>query len=467
MKYLPILYAMLTSAAMAAEIQSAENLKDFRWHAPIKTEASAPYYRITLPVDAYLNTAQPGLADLRVFNAVGTPVPFARTQATGSSERQLQRSTVRWFPLYGPAGNDATLPSLDVTVKQAGDGTLVEVHTVPAGQSPGSPRSVRGYLLDASKLERRETAEALELDWQGTADGFQLLDIEASDNLQDWRSVQRNVQLARLNFNGEQIERRRIELSGLPGRYLRLQWRDPLIAPELIRAEIEQGSAHWKTPPLAWSAPVSPLRSPLNLQPSEYHYQLAQALPVSRIRIALPPGNVLLPLEIMQPMRERRQWHSIARSIAYRINSNNREWMQDEVLLSGLWLKEFIVRFDPRSSRNMGQPALQIGLAPEQVVFLAEGAGPYTLAVGNSKVGNAMLPLSTLVPGLGSPSAPQIVEAALAAGATSPSLSQAPTVPSLPTTDWKKIALWGLLIAGVLIMAGMAWQLLRQMGRKE
>ena len=461
MKRIAMLVVVLASA-----VASAETPADFRWHAPVKADASAPYYRFTLPVDAYLNAAQPGFADLRVFNAAGVPVPFALTSPSGSSERNVQRTALRWFPLREAGESNAATGKLDVTVRQSSDGTLVEVHSA-SGKPANKPQAVRGYLLDASKLGRHESAQALELDWQGGNDGFQLLDIEASDNLQDWRSVQRNVQLARLDFNGERIERRRIELAGLPGRYLRLNWRDPQVAPALIRAEIEQSSAHWKAPPLAWSAQVAPQRSPLNLQPGEFHYRLEQALPVSRIRIALPQGNILLPLQILQPIRERRDWQSIARSVVYRIHNNQREWMQDEIVLGGQWLKEFIVRFDPRSSRNIGQPALQIGIAPEQVVFLAEGAAPYALAVGNGKMGSGALPLATLVPGLGSPNAPQIAEAVLASGTATAMPASSPANAMLPQADWKKNALWGVLIAGVLAMAAMAWQLVRQMKKKE
>ncbi|OQW85722.1 MAG: hypothetical protein BWK72_20835 [Rhodoferax ferrireducens] len=457
---------MVFLVLLAGVINAAEHVQDFNWRALVKADTSAPYYRVTLPVEAYLNTAQPGFADLRVFNAAGEPVPFARTAPSGSSERSMQRTTLRWFPLREAVASNAAAGKLDVTVRQSGDGTLVEVHSA-AGKPENKSQAVRGYLLDASKLVRHESAQALELDWQGGNDGFQLLDIEASDNLQDWRSVQRNVQLARLDFNGERIERRRIELAGLPGRYLKLQWRDPAIAPELVRAEIEQGSAHWKAPPLAWSAQIAPLRSALNLQPGEFHYRLEQALPISRIRIVLPQGNVLLPLQILQPIRERRDWHGIAHGVVYRINSNNREWIQDEIALSGPWLKEFIVRFDPRSSRNISQPTMQIGIAPEQVVFLAEGAAPYELAVGNGKMASGALPLATLVPGLGAPNAPHIAEAVLASGAASVMPASSPASALQPQADWKKIALWGVLIAGVLAMAAMAWQLVRQMDRKE
>jgi hypothetical protein len=445
---------ILASAAVLAETP-------FAWQAQVEADASAPYYRLTVPVEAYLKAAQPGLADLRVFNAEGAPVAFARIAPSGSREERVTRTALRWFPLREAAsGADG---KLDVTVRQSRDGALLEVHA-RSGQTPDS--RVSGYLLDASALTQREGVRALTLDWQGEVEGFQLLDLEASDNLQDWRSVQRHVQLARLDFNGERIERRRIELAGLSGRYLKLRWRDPAVAPTLTHAEIEQSSAQWQSPALAWSSAVLPVDSPLNLQAGEYHYRLESAVPVSRIRLDLPAGNALLPLQILQPTRERRHWQSVARGVVYRINSNQREWMQDEIALDGQWLKEFIVRVDPRSGRALNAPALYVGIAPEQVVFLAEGAAPYRLAVGNGQMRNAALPLSTLVPGLGSANAPQIAKARLASATVSATFASSPASAG-PQADWKKAALWGVLLAGVLLMAGMAWQLLRQMNKKS
>lgn len=457
---------LICCVLLAGVAHAAERPQDFNWRAPVKTEANAPYYRVTLPVEAYLNATQPGIADLRVFNAAGVAVPYARVTPAGSNERSTQRTALRWFPLRAAVA-DGGASTLKVTVRQASDGTLVEVRTKSGGPSAGKVEAVRGYLLDASKLTHREQCEGLELDWAGSADGFQLLNIEASDDLQDWHSVRRNVQLARLDFNGERIEQRRISLAGLPGRYLRLHWLDPVQAPELISASIEQSSAQWKNPPLAWSAPIAPQSVPLGLQPGKFQYQLPQALPVSRIRIALPEGNALLPLEILQPDQAKRHWPSIARSVVYRINSNGREWMQDEVALSGQWLKEFIVRIDPRSSKGVNVPNVQIGIAPEQVVFLAEGAPPFTLAVGQAKTATAALPLSMLVPGFGSANAPQIAEATLDHATVSAVAASSPGVVAITPADWKKIALWGLLVAGVLAMGAMAWQLVRQMQRKE
>lgn len=462
MKWL-LLLGLLSGVAGAAE-----SPQPFAWRAPLAMDASAPYQRFTLPQDAYLHAAHSDLRDLRVFNAEGVPVPIARTRQAGSSEKTTHSSALRWFPLTGTrrVASDAGDAGLTVSVRAGSDGTLVEVQS---GAKPAATTEEvrRGYVLDASHLEKRANVQALTLDWRGTV-GFQLLDISASDNLQDWYSVRSGAQLARLDYNGERIERRRIELNGLPGRYLRLLWRDPAQAPELTSADVEETTAFWRSPPTEWFEPQVPVQSALKLQTGEFHYRLPLALPVSRIRLLLPPGNALLPLEILQPERERRHWRRITRTVVYRIGGEGREWLRDEIALPGWPLSEFILRIDSRSNQTAA-PQLQVGIEPEQLVFLAEGKPPYQLAVGNAKAVNVALPLTTLVPGLGGSNAPQIAEAKVlpaslpAASASQPGALQRASA----EIDWKKAALWGVLLAGVLAMGVMAWKLVKQLNQKK
>lgn len=445
---------------LALPVHADESLQAFSWRAPVDINANASYQRITLPMDVYLHVSQPDLRDLRVFNGEGRPVPFAHTAQRGSSEKMTRNVPLRWFPLI--ASQTATEASLNVQVRQDAKGALLEVKSTQPSV-PGEQLR-RGYVLDASAIGKRDAMTALILDWRNSQ-GFQLLDVEASDNLQDWRRIRSGAQLARLDYNGERIERRRIEISGLPSRYLRLLWREPSQAPELTHVEIEETVSQWRTPALAWTGPITPLRSPLNLQPGEYHYSLPQTLSVVRLRLSLPQGNVLLPLEILNPDRERRHWQRLTRSVAYRITEQGREWLQDEITLPGYPLKELILRLDQRSSQGGSAPVLEAGIEAGQVVFLAEGKAPYTLAIGNAQAASMALPLNTLVPGLDTSDGPKVADAQVQVGQIASDITAVQTG-SAPT-DWRRLALWGVLVAGVLAMAVMAWQLVRQMKAKE
>ncbi len=462
------------AAMLALPALAQEKPENFSTRLRIVTEAAMPYYRLSVPLQAYLASAHGDLRDLRVFNAAGQPVPYALLAASGSTEQSVQRQKLRWFPLRAAAAgqhaNTDDDSALSVVVKQAGDGTLVEINskrgtsTSPAAK-PDAAR-VRGYVLDASRIADRLAVRALDLDWDKAGGDFQLLDLESSDDLQHWNSLATGVQLARLDYNGARIENRRIELHGFRDRYLRLIWREPAAAPMLVDVELEQSSSRYQSAPLAWSAPIAASAPDADLKAGEYRFHLAQPLPVARLRLELPPGNQLLPLEVLSSGRERRQWHSLANTVAYRIKSKGHEWTNTEIPLSGYPLQDFVLRVDPRLNPLPQGPQLAFALQPAQIVFLASGEAPYTLATGNKDAKDASLAPATLVPGFGNPDSPEIANAGIEAASSPPEPGTPAAVPApAPERDWKKIALWSVLVLGVVGMAAMAWQLLRQMNK--
>ncbi|MBK9220096.1 MAG: DUF3999 domain-containing protein [Uliginosibacterium sp.] len=465
--------------ALPGAASAQDKPASFATRLPVQTLTRAPYYRVDLPIEVYQAAAFGDLRDLRVFNAGGQAVPHTRLAASSEMATETRKTALRWFPLSAPAtGAPEATPdqALAIVVKQNADGSLVEIHsnTGKSGATAGAEKAetLRGYVLDASPIAARESLRSLEIDWRGTPGNFQLVDLDASDDLQHWRRIQTGIQLARLEFNGERIERRQIELNGLRERYLRLIWREPAVAPALTDAIVEQTATHWAAAPISWSVPVPPSPDSRDLKPGEYAYKLPLALPLRQLRLQLPPGNVLLPLEVLVPAPDRRRWRPLARSVVYRITSNGREWSQNEIPLPGGMLDEFVVRIDPRSNTLPHGPLLAYGLEPAQLIFLSSGEPPYQVAVGNRQAQDAALPAMTLIPGFGSQQVPEIGLATLKTGvqlgadptATAPAASGIQPLPTEPR-NWKKIILWSVLIAGVLGMALMAWQLLRQMNK--
>lgn len=464
----PFLVALAALASLTAAAQDKPG--DFAVRLPIVTTTASPYYRATVPLQAYLSSARGDLRDMRVFNAAGQPAPYALLAASGSAEERTQRQTLRWFPLRAPtvaganaAGDDS---ALKVVVTQAGNGTLVEVDSrraTSAARAGSAETAVRGYVLDASQVADRQSTRALEIDWDKAGGDFQLIDVESSDDLRHWAPLATGVQLARLDFNGSRIENRRVELPGFRDRYLRLIWRQPAQAPVLTGAELEQSQSRFHGAPLAWSAPIAADAAEAGLKPGEYHFHFDRPLPLARLRIELPAGNQLLPVEILAPGRDRRFWRRLADGVAYRITSKGREWSNTEILLSGSPLQALVLRVDPRTNPTQ-PPSIAYALQPAQVVFLASGEAPYSLAVGNAEARDAALAAETLIPGFGHAGSPEIADARIDVAGT-PAAAPAATTPVAAQTGygWKKIALWSVLVLGVAGMAAMAWQLLRQM----
>ena len=108
-------------------------------------------------------------------------------------------------------------------------------------------------------------------------------------------------------------------------------------------------------------------------------------------------------------------------------------------------------------------PTLQFAVRGTQLVFLARGAGPYTLALGNPTATAANLPLATLIPDYSPQRLKELGQAKVEGAAQlTTSTAASPDVAVASGPDWKKIGLWAVLLLGVLALAGMALSLLRK-----
>jgi len=411
----------------AFPVAAGEKTPRFQTHLVIETPEQAAYYRVTLPLRVYEASKRDDLGDLRILNA--------KTQNEG----------------------------LHVVVRQADNGTLVSLEGHSSGSSKASEgEQVRGYVLDASQIRNRDRAIGLDLDWGGHGAQFQLLDVETSDDLQHWSVIQQNVQLADLDYNGTRINNRHIELHGLSGRYVRLLWRDPVLAPTLAQARITVNDSYTLPPPLVWSQALTARPDTGKDGIREYHYHLPRAIPVNRINIELPAGNQLLPVRILRPSKTGQPRITLATSVVYRIQDQKREWQHSEILLGNPLLQDFLLQTDARMAALPAAPTIRYAVQPEQLVFLASGQPPFSLVTGNADVRNATLPIGTLVPGYGQEGGPRIADAQIKAETLAHQVTENATS-SPDKTSTKKYLLWGILILGVLAMAGMTWQLIRQM----
>jgi hypothetical protein len=103
-------------------------------------------------------------------------------------------------------------------------------------------------------------------------------------------------------------------------------------------------------------------------------------------------------------------------------------------------------------------PTLRFGLRAPQVVFLARGDGPFTLAIGNAAAKPADLPIATLIPDF----TPQKMNSLGRAEADNTQVKLIPMSPDDASgIDWKRVGLWSVLVLGVMLLGWMAFSTLR------
>lgn len=445
---LALLLALCGGPAPATSAE--EGVDGFAAQATLALAGAGPWYRVDVPVAMHLAAAHGDLRDLRIFDAQGQAQAYS-LGAGAEQYRETRRETaVARFPLYARRNSQETP---EVRIRRGEGGTLVEV--APQVRPDPQAQQLRGWLLDASGVE--DSLQQLVLDWEeAEGEGFQQFSIEASDDLQNWRAWGTG-QVARLEFAEERILQAEVDLPGLKARYLRLLWLEPKQAPVLRSATLISVRGDRQAAPLNWSEPFAAGRT----GSGELLWELPLALPVEKVRIEPVERGTLAPVRLSGRADVSLPWHALASGVLYHLPEQGVERLNDELTLPGLPVRQLSLRVDPRGGGLGSEPRLRVALPVTQVVFLARGTPPYTLATGNPRLQDQSLPLSTLRPGqaAGEEFAVARVEGALRFAGSAVPPEGASAVNGI---EAKRIGLWVVLLSGVGLLLMMSLKMLRK-----
>lgn len=431
---------------MGSAACAQEGPADFATQVPLAVSGNGPWYRLELPLAVQLSAHQADLSDVRVFNAAGEPQAYSLSRQVSPRTESRNVTEVKWFPLYA-ADTQQALPG--VVMKSTAEGTLLEVRP----SSVKSQQVLRGWVLDASAI--KAPLQQLTLDWSHEQDGFQRFSIEASDDLQHWQAWG-DGQVARLSFADERVEQHDVSLPGQSARYLRLVWQG-LGAPLLTSAKLASATRTSLPMPLVWSQPLAGAR----LKAGEYSWQLPTGLNIERLRIELKQPNTLAPVTLSGRRDSKQAWQPLSNGLLYRLTQNGQDVVQDELQLPGQAVSELKLQVDERGGGlGVEAPALRFAVRATQLVFLARGEPPFTLALGNASAKAASLPLSTLIPDYSAERLKELGQARVE-GEVAANVSVAAAAKDAGP-DWKKLGLWAVLLLGVAVLGAMAYSLLRK-----
>lgn len=452
--------AMLAVAGAAA---AAERPADFAFGMPLTTDGQEALHEVTLPAAVYGGVTRADLGDVRVFNGAGDPVPFAwRPRRTAGAE-STPPVTLTLFALKADAGKG--LAGVSIRVRRGADGrSSVDVTSTEPGQK-GEQRIV-GYFVDLTSLDR--LLRAIDLDWEPAPGGHAgKLRVETSDDLGSWRTLVAAAPLVDLEMGGQRLQRKRIELPSQHARYLRLSWVASGGAPELtsLRGElvdrVVETDRQWLL--------IDPATGE---KPGDYLFDLRGHFPVDRLRLRLPEANTVARVEWLARNRTDQPWHPVARAITYRLRHDGGDVTSADLAFGASTDRYWLLRVDQRGGGlGAGMPQLEAGWVPHSLVFAARGEPPFQLAYGRRGAQPAHHAIDALIPGYReAASAP--VRAAGAGAPQAISISKATALAQRElggkarleeAIDWKRWSLWGALVLGVLVLAAMAWRLVRQL----
>ena len=467
--------ACLLALPGAGRAQVRDSAGDYANLAPIPADGTAALVRFALTPDVYRGAAEADLADLRVFNGAGEALPYALYPQPAGPSEALAAVAVTVFPL--PAGTPPSAAGkggIHVETNNAGAVVRIDVGRGPAPLAGGPSSPPASYLLDASAL--RMPVRALDLEVQADGDYSGKVRLESSNDLAQWRTVVTDAVILDITQGAERLQRRRIEFAPQSAPYYRLAWDGMPQGARLASASAQPANLR-SEPAHEWTD----VPGVAGEAPGEYRFDTAAHFPADRVRIVLPEANTVAPVTVYARARNDAPWRLLARQTVYRLNRPAGEVTSPAMAVTPDADRYWRVVVDQRSGGlGAGVPRLQLAWVPQELVFAARGAPPFTLAFGRSHAAPAAIGVAALIPDYrdadatrnsfgpagslaGGEPAPAVQPVRVILGAPLHPVASPPDVGGATRFSAATAALWSALAAGVGLLGWMAWRLQRQM----
>lgn len=428
---------------------------EFAWRAALQVPPGAGVARVTLPAQAMLQLQSSDARDLRIYNAAGEPVAFARMGATAPPE--IRTASYKAMPLYTAAtGQDRPKGSVQVRVNGAGGQPSVWVR-LDGTELRGAP--TLDSVLFATPDEKRLLKA---LDVEGTLPANTPVRISAfsSPDLATWTPLPVRGRLYRFGGEGAPANMR-LEFEppvALEGRYLRLDWQGQpgvnLTAVSGVLAPAAQTPQRLR----------AELPAPQAAGPGAVEIDTGFRAPMAALLLSTPRDNSLLPVRILGRDDASQPWRLLARTVVYRLNGAGGEATNPAQALHGASARRLRIESTHGADLAAAQLQASVEFEPLQLAFLATGAGPFELAAGRAATSAAALPVSMISSALGSRKLEDLPAATIGPASLRPK-----EPPGLLAKIWpgelpgKTVLLWAVLLAGVALLGGVALSLLRQL----
>ena len=459
--WLAFCLAATTLGAHSSNAQDAAPLErdDFAWSRAIELTSSNLIQVVELPYEIYRGSVEPGLADLRVFDSTGTPVPHAIAKAEVEKEDDSTLTSLPLFRLpHGKTATEILLLGEKYRVDVRTQGMRATVQLAPSSQLEREPSDTRAYLVDASKLEGELVGIEFDIAPQN-ADFLIPFRVEATEDFAHYTVVTGAAVIAQLAGEKELIEQRRVRFRRTKAKYLKISWPPNMEAPAITGIQAVQRAPEQKVRRLAADIEGESLGA------GSFLFEPGGWPPIDQLQIGLGDGSALVSAEVFRADQRAGPWQRIHHGLVYRFGSDGEPGSQNEpIALTSR--RAGLLRIDIASKgggASRPAPMLSVEWPPEHLYFVDQGDGPYTLTYGKAGASAARFNARELLSihrRVVSEEDPIVPTAKL--GSRVSLKGQAALEPDthFPT---KQLLLWAVLIGSVAIVAGLAIRLVREM----
>jgi hypothetical protein len=425
-------------------------LNDYAQGVAIDVISQRPIVQLGVPDTVYQAITTDDLSDVRVFNADGLPVPHAlcvspKTQAPSVSQESL------------------AVYRLQDIKSAASDGTRVEVQTpggaqisVQGANQTDAERQTSAYVIDARGIV--DELRAMQFDWSSPDGASEVrVSIQASDDLDRWRTLVAGSTLLSLKSGEQQLRRHRVAIPQAHYEYLRVERVDrgpPLQIDGVIAERVTPAPVI--EPTWFFANPAAPSES------AELSFDAARRAPITYARLALSQDNTSLRIAIDSRDDEKASWSTRWSGEAYSIITDTERRVSPPAEFAATTDPLWRVRLTNPGETFSQSPTLELGYRPARLRFLAQGEGPFTLAFGSRRAeASPARACEGLLADMKREDLEQNIGEAMAG--LPRNLGGDDALRPLPKkTPVRQIVLWGVLILGVGALVAMALSLLRR-----
>ncbi|MGB5686024.1 MAG: DUF3999 domain-containing protein [Candidatus Electrothrix sp.] len=435
--------------------------EDFAYGMDLTISGNHAIYGLTLPAAIYQGCTTSDLGDLRVFNA-SHPVPhLLRSQISKETKRPAQ--ALPFFPLLSDTqGGSGSPPDLHIATNN--QGTIIDIRQNASGGSSQINQIITAYILDTSGLD--QPADWLELTWEGQGEQFSTsVRLDSSDDLNNWQTQVRSAALAELRFGNHTLLRKRISVpQGIHRKtYLRLSWPVGKDGARLtgVRAGYNREEQSLPRTALALVGKALPVAEQ---GAARYLYDSKGFFPVDQLNIDLPEQNSLSQIAVFSKADEEASWQRRASLLAYRLTVEGVPLESGMITINHTTDRYWLLELEDNSGIQQA-PTLELGWLPGQLVFMAQGEKPYTVAYGRAGLEAAPSQVDRLLRAVDPQSAKKLVAPAQAG--PQEIIGGEERLEAVEELPWRRWLLWMVLVAGVLVVGMMALKLYREMNGQQ
>jgi len=449
-----LLAALLWAAsAFSSAFAAHPSLADFAFGLVLEPEGPGAVYQVTPPEAVYRRVTRPDLGDIRVFNANGDPVPHAlRRPDLSEAGEEPPWVSLPFFPLFQAPSEDGG----DVWLQIITDDTGAILRTRPKNRNGAD--IPRAYLVDTGALAG--PPNALRLDWTQSGDSLVArVSVAAGRDLDEWATLVPSATLVRLRYGDHRLSRRTIRLSRSPSRYLRITWPEAARSARITAVEARGLSKSGRSARRYVQVPGYSAEG----QKPAFEFDTEGRFPADEVTVLLTEPNSLIQGALFSRPREEAEWRFRARGLFHHLVVEEAELIGDPVSIPMVSDRYWRLEIESEDSGLGGSPpVLKLGYIPHELLFLARGAGPFTLAFGSYQAEPATAPANPLLQMVNRKDRGGLIRRA-STGEIVPLAGADGLIPPPAPLPWKRYLLWAVLILGVAAVGWLAWGLYRQM----